>query len=301
MEPLFQNIAKGSDDDIVVVRAYLSDNMEQSGGIVSEDAVWKYIKDLQGRPVEYEARIEGTPKHFAGVIYEELDRDIHLCESFDVPVHWSFYEGIDPAEGKPVAWGFFAVSPSEYELTDKRIVNKVYWIGYLKLEGMPISEIARSVNRKRAEFGYKRPIWAVLDQKYGLRTQQTGEEQTNWFNELRKHDAGTNYVLSNSKPGSIEVGEAIVKEYLKGKYDNLKEKETPTLEIFKTCEHDSDPFCPITHLFNYSKDEDRPSKRSEQYKDWPDVLRYTLERYPRYWNQENRDKKPKKKTYFSRR
>ena len=46
---LYQNIAKGSDDDIVVVRAYLSDNMEQSGGIVSEDAVWKYIKDLLGR------------------------------------------------------------------------------------------------------------------------------------------------------------------------------------------------------------------------------------------------------------
>lgn len=298
---MFQNIAKGTDDDIVVVRAYLADNMEQSGGIVSEEAVFKYIKDLQGRPVEYEARIEGTPKHFAGVVYEELDRDIHIVKAFDIPLHWSFYEGVDPAEGKPVAWGFLAVSPSEYELTEHRIVNKVYWIDYLKFEGMPISAMAKAVNRKRAEIGYKRPIWAVLDQKYGLRTQQTGEEQTNWFNELRKHDAGINYVLSNSKPGSIEVGEAIVKEYLRLKYDNLKEKEVPTLEIFDRCEHKSDSFCPITHLFNYAKDEDKPSKRTEEWKDWPDVLRYCLERYPRFYNIEDRDKKPKKKTYFARR
>ena len=297
---LFQNVAKGSDDDIVVVRAYLSDNMEQSGGIVSEDAVWKFMKELLGRPVEYEARIEGTPIHFSGVIFEELDRDIHLIDEFHTPKYWSFYESIDPAEGKPVAWGFFAVSPSEFELTERRIVNRVYWIDYLKLEGMSISDICHTVRRKRADIGYSKPIWAVLDRKYGIRTVKIGEEDTNWHSELRKHDPGVNFVLSSSKPGSIEVGEAITKEYLKKKYNNLTSKEEPTLQIFKKCEHPSDPFCPVTHLWNYSRDEDRPSKRSEEYKDWPDVLRYFLEKYPRYWDVESHKELPKKKTYFKR-
>lgn len=297
---IFQNIAKGHDDDIVVVRAYIVDNMEQSGGVLSEEAVSSYIKKVAHSPAEYEARIEGTPKHFAGVIYDTLDRDCHIIPEFNVPISWSFYEGIDPAAGKPVAWSFFAVSPDEYELTESRTVNKVYWIDYLKIEGVPISEICRKVNLKRAEWGYKRPIWAVLDQKYGLLTQNTGEQTTNWFNELRKHDPTVNYVLSNSKPGSIEAGESIVREYLKLKYDNLKGTEVPTLQIFDRCEHSIDPFCPITQMFNYAREEDVPSKRTEEYKDYPDTMRYVLEKYPRYWDRDAHSEYPKKKSYFAR-
>jgi len=297
---LFQNIAKGTDDDIVVVRAYLVDNMEQSGGAISEDAVWNYMKQLLNRPIEYEARIEGTPKHFSGVIFEELDRDTHIIAGFHTPKHWSHYEALDPAEGKPVAWGFFAVSPDEYELTEHRVVNKAYWVDYLKLENMPISAICDHVRQKRAEIGYIKPLWTVIDRKYGLRTNKVGEEDTNWYSELSKHDPGTNYVLSGSKPGSIEVGEAIVKEYLKLKYNHLKEKEEATLQIFKKCEHPTEPFCPITHLFNYARDEDKPMKRTEEYKDFVDVLRYFLERYPRYWDKEAHQEYPKKKNYFTR-
>lgn len=296
----FKNIAKGSDDDIVVVRAFVADNMQMSGGVLSEDAVWSFIKKLLHSPVEYEARIEGTPKHFSGVVFDELDRDVHVIEDFLVPTHWTFYEGIDPAEGKPVAWGFFAVSPDEYELTDSRTVNKVYWVSYLKIEGKPISEICRQVNMKRAELGYKRPAWVVLDQKYGVRTNIGADnEPTNWFTELRKYDPGVNYVLSKSNPGSIEIGEAIVKEYLKPKYDNLRDKKVPTFQIFSGCEHPSDSFNPISHLFNYSKDEDRPSKRTEEWKDFIDVLRYVLSRYPRFWDREAKAEFPKKKSYFN--
>lgn len=297
---VFQNIARGTDDDIVVVRAYVSDNMEQSGGVLTEDAVWSYIKKVIHSNTEYEARIEGTPKHFAGVVYDELDRDIHLCDDFIVPVHWSFYEAIDPAEGKPVAWSFFAVSPEKYELTNSRTINRAYMVGYLKIEGKPISEITRRVRVKRAEIGYTRPIWAVLDAKYGVKRMQTGEEMTNWYNELRKHDAGINYVLSDSKPGSIETGEAIVKEYLKMKYNSLVDRKEPTFQIFRSCEHQSDPFNPVTHMFSYAREEDRPSKRTEEYKDFPDTIRYFLSRYPMHWDSETHSEYPKKKNYFNR-
>lgn len=298
---LFQNIGRGLDDDIVIVRAYIADNMEQSGGVLSEDAVWNFMKPLLDKNAEYEARIEGTPKHFAGVILDELDRNLHVVEEFSVPIHWSFYEGLDPAEGKPVAWGFFAVSPDEFELTEDRLVNSVYWIDFLKLEGLSISDMCRIVNQKRAEWGYKRPIMVVLDAKYGQATRTTGEEVTNWHTELQKHDPEVNYVLSNSKPGSVDVGEKIIKEYLKSKYHHLKEKKVPTLQIFKRCEHPYDTFCPITHLFNYARDEDKPSKRTEEYKDFVDVCRYVLEKYPRHWPAEEANKEyPKKKHYFTR-
>lgn len=297
---LFQNIAKGSDSDIVVVRGYVVDNMEQSGGVLPETAVWDFMKKLLNKPAEYEARIEGTPKHFAGVVFEELDRDAHVIDEFAIPVSWPFYESIDPADGKPVAWSFFAVGPEEFELTQNRIVNPVYWIDYLKLEKMPISSMCRAVNRKRAEWGYKKPIWVVLDQKYGLRTQTIGEEQTNWHNELQKYDSGVNYVLSQSKHGSIEVGEGIVKEYLKPKYHHLKDANIPTLQIFKRCDDSMDSFNPITHMFSYAKDEDNPSKRTEEYKDFVDTLRYCLERYPRFIDREKPRERPKPKKYFRR-
>lgn len=296
----FQNIAKGTDSDIRVVRAYLADNMEQSGGVITEDAAWNYIKTLLNKPIEYESRIEGTPKHFAGVVFEELDRAVHVCEHFTVPIHWSFYEGLDPSEGKPVAWGFFAVNQDEYELTNHRTVNKIYWIDYLKLEGMPISDIVREVNKKRADLGYRRPIFCVIDKKYGNRTMQGGEEQTTWLSKLQEYDPEINFVQSSSKQGTIEIGESIVKEYLKSKFNQLKDKSEPVLQIFDTCEHKDDPFNPISHMFNYAKDEDKPSKRTEEYKDFVDVLRYVLERYPRYWDKSAKQKYPQKKSYFRR-
>lgn len=295
---VFQNIGRGLDDDIVVVRGYVADNMEQSGGILTEDAVWSFIKKVSHSNVEYEARVEGTPKHFAGVVYEELDRDIHIIEDFLVPRFWSFYESIDPAEGKPVAWSFFAVSPWQFELSERRTVNKAFQIGYLAIQGEPISEITRRVRIKRAELGYTRPIWVVLDAKYGLRTMQTGEDTTNWQTELRKFDPGIRYILSISKPGSLETGESIVKEYLKAKYDSLHNTHTPTFQIFRSCEHPTDSFNPISQMFNYAKDEDNPSKRTEEYKDFPDTIRYFLAKYPRYHEQSDEVPEKKQKRYF---
>lgn len=300
-EIVFQNVARGTDDDIVVIRAYLTDNMEQSGGILAEEAVWSYIKKVIHSDVEYMARIEGMPKHFAGVVFDELDRDVHLVPDFMVPIHWSFYEAIDPAEGKPIAWSFFAVCPDEYELTGQRTVNRAYQIGYLKIEGQPISEITRQVRIKRAELGYTRPLWAVLDAKYGVRTMQTGEELTNWHNELQKHDPGISYILSESKKGSIEAGETIIKEYLKLKYNALTGEKEPTFQLFKGCEHSSDPFNPVTHMFSYAKQEDKPSKRTEEYKDFVDNIRYFLAKYPRYWDSEKTGDYPKPASYFNRR
>jgi hypothetical protein len=299
---LFQNVARGTDDDIVVVRAYIADNMEMSGGVLSDEAVWEFMKTLLDKPAEYDARIEGVPKHFSGIVFEELDKTVHLVDSFDVPISWSFYESLDPAEGKPVAWSFFVVSPDEFELTEHRTINMLYWIDYLKLEGKSISDMVRVVNQTRAKWGYKYPHWAVLDAKYGLQTRTTGENVTNWYNELRKHDAGVSYVLSNSKPGSIEVGEKIVKEYLKPKYHHLKEKMVPTLQMFRTLEHPYDTFNPITHMFCYAREEVNPTKRTEEYKDFVDTVRYLVEKYPRYWlKPEEESEAPKPKKYFTRR
>ena len=297
---LIQNVARGTDDDIYVVRAYIADNMEQSGGVLTENAVWNYMKKLFHSPSEYNARIEGIPRHFAGVVFDELDRDIHLIDDFNVPTYWSFYESLDPADGKPTAWSFFAVSPEEYELDNERTVNAVYWIGYEKCEGLPPSEIAKVINQKRAYLGYKTPLYCVLDAKYGVRKMNKGDDYTNWQKELRRYDPGVSYVLSDSKPGSITVGEAIVKEYLKPKYNALKEEHVPVLRIFRNMEHETDPFNPISHLFNYAHEEKNPSKRTEEYKDFVDTLRYLLTRYPRYWDQERRSEPRKPKSYFRR-
>lgn len=281
---LFENKAVGTDDDIYVVRGKMFDNHVMSGGVLTDEGIWNFAKKIYHKESEWNARIEGEPKHFAGLIYgDELDRDIHVIKSFDVPPDWTFYEGIDPHDGKPTNWGFFAVSDRKFVLPEsKRKVYRSYMIDWLALEGKSITGMMREVKIKRASLGYLNPHWVVVDARYARRTQQTGMNQTCWHDELRKADIGVPYVLSDSSPGSVSIGHRVVKEYLISKYSSLEDRMMPTFCFFDRCDTTtySMHLTPVQAMFSYAMNEE--GKVIDTYKDWPDVIRYFLTKYPAF-------------------
>jgi len=279
---LFENKAVGIDADIYVVRGKIFDNHVMSGGVLTDEGIWSYAKKLYNKPSEWNARIEGEPKHFSGLVYgDELDRDIHIIPSFEVPPEWTFYEGVDPHDGKPTNWGFFAVSDRKFVLPEsKRKVYRAYMIDWLTIEGKSISAMLKEVKIKRAGLGYTVPHWVVLDAKYGRRKQQTGMSQTCWHDELRKNDIGVPYVLSDSSPGAVDIGHKIVKEYLTPKFSSLENSLMPTFCFFDRCDITGYAMhlTPVQMMFSYAKDSD--NKVVQNYKDWPDVIRYFLTKFP---------------------
>lgn len=73
-----------------------------------------------------EARLYGKFIEFAGLIYKEFDRNVHLIKRFPIPKHWTKLRGLDPGVNNPTACTWWAVSPDndhyvydEYYETDK--------------------------------------------------------------------------------------------------------------------------------------------------------------------------------------
>lgn len=77
---------------------------------------------------EKEARLEGKFVEFAGLIYKEFDKNVHLIKRFPIPSHWVKIRGLDPGLNNPTACIWWAVSPEgenfiydEYYCMDKTI------------------------------------------------------------------------------------------------------------------------------------------------------------------------------------
>jgi len=74
------------------------------------------------------ARLEGAFVEFAGMVYKEFKKDLHLIPRFPIPDHWLKIRGLDPGLNNPTACVWWAVSPAnehfiydEYYETDKTI------------------------------------------------------------------------------------------------------------------------------------------------------------------------------------
>jgi len=254
------------------------DNCPKCGqimGFLPRAGIENYLKTITD-PDEREAREEGKWKHLSGLVYKELDREKHLYDDFKIPRDWMRIEAVDPADSKPTRWVFGAVSPEDIVINGKP-ANRIYWYAYLLANGS-INDIAHSVKIKRAEHDYREPAMVILDAKFGVRTTKTLEGETSWEEKL--NDAGIRkIVLSHSAPGDVALGHKSVKEYLKPHYSVVKGKDFPGMMFARNgCKGDKGP---IQSMFNYQWEEGT-DKPEEDFKDFPDTIRYAALEQPVY-------------------
>ena len=245
-------------------------------GFLPRAGIQNFLKNITD-PDEREAREEGKWKHLSGLVYKELDREKHIYDDFEIPKDWMRVESVDPADSKPTRWLFGAVSPEDISVNGKK-ANRIYWCGYLLASGT-INGIAKQVKVKRAELGYKEPAMVVLDAKFGAKTINSGDETTSWEEKL--DDAGIKHIiLSHSSPGDVSLGHKMVKEYLKPHYSALRGGEFPGMLFSREgCKGNKGP---IQCMFNYQWDTKKEEKPEEQYKDFPDCVRYIALEQPQY-------------------
>ncbi len=246
-------------------------------GFMTKAGIIEYLKTLD--PEEMEAREKGRWRHLSGLVYKELDREVHLYEDFPIPKSWTKIEGIDPHDARPSKYLFGAVSPEEIEIEGKHR-NRIYFYDYVLSKGKSIDDFVREVKMKREKHGYSKAKWVVLDSKYGTRTEMEGKS---WEDELRIRGLG--YIkLSQSKPGDVELGHKIVKEYIKLHHSTLTDKTKPGILFAKTsC---SGTGGPIHQMLNYQY-KDNADKPEEEFKDFPDIVRYICMEQPVYTSPES--------------
>lgn len=232
-------------------------------GFIPRAGIDEYLKTLD--PEEREAREKGVWKHLSGLVYKELDRSLHIYEDFPVPKSWMKIESVDPHDARDTHWAFGAVSPEEIEIFGKKR-NRIYWFDTLLLKGS-VEDMVKHVKSLRALHGYDEPKAVIIDRKMGEKTQMEG---VSW--EGRLGEAGIKHIrLSQSSPGDVDLGHKVVRAYLTPQYSALTSAAKPGMMFAKRgCGGQKGM---IRYLFNYQYDE-KTQKPKEEYKDWPDCIRY---------------------------
>jgi hypothetical protein len=250
-------------------------------GFIPKQGIDEYLKTLD--PEEREAREKGLWKHLSGLVYKDFDVSTHGYEDFRIPQNWMKIEAVDPHDARATHWLFGAVSPEEIEIFGKTRY-RIYFFDALLLKGS-IEDMTRTVKSVRELHGYSEPKWVVLDAKYGAREQlKVGkDEPRSWQSELERN--GINRIrLSHSNPGDVQLGHKVVKEYLKSQYSKLTGLTKPGMMFAtKNCGGRGKPIHFMTN-YQYKEDADKPE---EQYKDWPDCIRYIALEQPIYVSPEN--------------
>lgn len=261
-------IPENSDGERKIVRCPGCDRIM---GFIPRTGIEEYLKTL---PLEErEAREKGIWRHLSGLVYKEFDRDSHIYDDFPIPRNWMKVEGIDPHDAEPTCYLFGAVSPEEIEIFGKRR-NRIYWFDHLQLKG-DLDSIVRAIKVTRETHGYTYPTVLKLDEKYGERTQMEGRC---WERELRDRGLG-NITLSSSRPGDVELGHKIVRQYLRNHYSTLSGQSKPGMLFARNgCGGEGGP---IHHMTNYQYKEGK-DKPDDKYKDFPDIVRYIAMEEPVY-------------------
>ncbi|MCP4597072.1 hypothetical protein, partial [Neptuniibacter sp.] len=248
-------------------------------GFIPKAGIDEYLKTLD--PEEREAREKGLWKHLSGLVYKMLDRDVHICEDFTVPRDWMKIEGIDPHDARASCYLFAAVAPEEIEIYDKPR-NRIYVYDYLLLKDPDLDSTVRKIRMKREEHGYSKPKWIILDSKYGVREDREGKT---WEGELRKRGLG-HIILSQSRPGDVELGHKVVREYVSHHYSVLTGQSKPGILFMDRCKGKGGP---IHHLFNYQYNP-KNDKPLEEFKDFADIVRYICMEEPVFRSQASEKK-----------
>ncbi len=254
-------------------------------GFIPKAGIVEYLKTLPDD--EREAREKGLWLHLSGLVYKTFTKKEHLYDDFMIPTFWTKIESVDPHDARPTNWLFGAVSPEEIEIFGKP-KNRIYWFTYVSGKGS-VEDIVRTVKATRALYGYEEPYQVMLDKKFGTAAKMVSfddPERRTWQSELEK--AGIKRIkVSHSSPGDVELGHKVVKEYLKPQFSNLTKTARPGMLFAKDGCSGSDG--PIRQMMMYQYDE-KTQKADDQYKDWPDTVRYVALEQFSYRSPEN-DKK----------
>ena len=276
-----RSVDYGGDDKTTRVVEFgdIWQNHVSKGGFLSTQAIEEFIADVPKE--EQPARIHGEWMRGGERIFGSfIDGEPYVCPDYEIPKHWTWYEGIDPHDGKDTIWIFLAVAPNEINILGER-VNRVFLVDYLRLSsGMSISEMAKEIKIKRAELGYTEPNSITMDGKHGKRRQASVSyrDSVSWQEKMEDVDIG--YIeLADQKPGDVDVGHKIVREYLKPQYSKLFEKEVPGLVVM---ERNRGKGGPIEAMLKYRRKKDSDKPEDDEYKDPMDALRYPLMKMPTY-------------------
>jgi phage terminase large subunit-like protein len=243
-------------------------------------------------PSEVQARIYGKPLSLQGAVYPEFkdhywipgesiqgEAGGHLIKPFVIPANWPRFFGCDPHDRSPTHGIWLAVNEE----------NEAFVYDEIQLPIMTVKDMADSIKTRETEHRdpYKGQIYRIIDPAAARKNNvlEVGSNIKDQFLE--------NGMYFYSATNELDAGHKKVREYLK--FEKTRNGIAPKLFIFDTCgefRHSLRRY--IWDSWSSPKEaqkKDPKQKPREQFKHFPDTLRYLLMANPRYMEPRNYQKR----------
>jgi len=197
---------KGSDG---LSRKFIPARLDDNPYLANDGRYEQMLKALP--PTQRRQLLEGDWEVAEGAAFTEFDRNIHIIDPFEIPIHWDRVKGID--------YGYASESACVWGAID-RDDNTLIIYRELYRKGLLATDLAQLITEM--ELNDPMSVPGVLDTACWNRTGQTGptvgETLVKAGHKLRRAD-------KNRVAGKIQIH-----EYLK-----VQQSGRPKLQIFNTC------------------------------------------------------------------
>jgi hypothetical protein len=197
---------KGEDG---LTRKFIPARLDDNPYLASDGRYEQMLKALP--PTQRRQLLEGDWEVAEGAAFTEFDRNIHIIDPFEIPIHWDRVKGID--------YGYASESACVWGAID-RDDNTLIIYRELYRKGLLATDLAQLITEM--ELNDPMSVPGVLDTACWNRTGQTGptvgETLVKAGHKLRRAD-------KNRVAGKIQIH-----EYLK-----VQQSGRPKLQIFNTC------------------------------------------------------------------
>jgi len=197
---------KGSDG---LIRKFIPARLDDNPYLARDGRYEQMLKALP--PTQRRQLLEGDWEVAEGAAFTEFDRNIHIIDPFEIPIHWDRIKGID--------YGYASESACVWGAID-RDDNTLIIYRELYRKGLLATDLAQLI--AEMELNDPMSVPGVLDTACWNRTGQTGptvgETLVKAGHKLRRAD-------KNRVAGKIQIH-----EYLK-----VQQSGRPKLQIFNTC------------------------------------------------------------------
>jgi len=233
-----------------ITRKFIPARLSDNPYLAEDGRYEQMLKSLP--PTQRKQLLEGNWEIAEGAAFTEFDRNLHVVEPFEVPLHWERVKGVDYGYASESACIWAAVDPSDGTLI---VYRELYRKGLLATE---LSEMLTNM-----ELSDPVSVRGVLDTACWSRTGTTGptvaETLIQGGHKLRPAD-------KNRIAGKIQIH-----EHLK-----LKDSGRPRMQIFNTCPN------LINELQGIPLDKNNPEDVDTHAQDHAyDALRYLIMSRPR--------------------
>lgn len=222
------------------------------------------LDDFKSRltPEEFETRIRGKFKSLSGLVYKELNPQLHVVEPFDIPADWPVYAAFDYHPRKPM--------PGVWAACDPR--GRLYVFAEMEEQGT-IADIAEVIKRIERN---KRVVSRHIDPLSATPERVSGSCAMREFGRMNVHMRSANK--------DVHRGMNAVRQRLK-----LGNDGSPGIMFFKGR---TDKCVYSLQRFQWANiDTVSSEKVADEFKDFPDCVRYLCAMNPRWVDQTLRNLK----------